>query len=99
MTNATLIADTLDYVAAKIDSVSTLADDLRALAVAVELSDTPDYHPRGTIVKAQADQFRFKPKSMWVSLGDGKYLHLNGKKGLVTTHDRLDGYTDVIFSA
>jgi hypothetical protein len=98
MTTA-LLADTLDYLALKIDSMSSLADELRALAVEVEESSVQDYHPRGTILKAQADQFRFKPKSMWVSLGDGKYLHLNGKKGLVTTHDRLDGYTDVIFSA
>jgi len=55
-------------------------------------------YPRGTILKALPDQTRFKPKSMWVSLGDGTYRHLNGKKGLVTTHDRLNGYTEVIFS-
>jgi hypothetical protein len=78
----------------------SLADELRDIAYLLESkADEQDYHPRGTILKAQADQLRFKPKSMWVSLGDGKYLHLNGKKGLITNHDRLDGYTDVIFSA
>jgi hypothetical protein len=96
MTNA-LLADTLESLAYRIDSVGSLADELRSLAVEVE--QTEDYYPRGTILKALPTQTRFKPKSMWVSLGDGKYRHLNGKKGLVTTHDRLDGYTSVIFSA
>ena len=96
MTNA-LLADTLESLAYRIDSVGSLADELRSLAVEVE--QTEDYYPRGTILKALPTQTRFKPKSIWVSLGDGKYRHLNGKKGLVTTHDRLDGYTSVIFSA
>jgi len=96
MTNA-LLADTLEDLAYRIDSIGTLADELRSLAVDVEQAD--NYYPRGTILKALPTQTRFKPKSMWVSLGDGTYRHLNGKKGLVTTHDRLDGYTDVIFSA
>lgn len=96
MSNATL-ADTLDSLAYRIDSIGSLADELRSLAVEVEQAD--DYYPRGTILKALPTQVRFKPKSMWVSLGNGKYKHLNGKKGLVTTHDRLDGYTSVIFSA
>lgn len=96
MTNA-LLADTLEDLAYRIDSIGTLADELRMLAVDVEQAD--DYYPRGTILKALPVQTRFKPKSMWVSLGDGTYRHLNGKKGLVTTHDRLDGYTSVIFSA
>ena len=98
MSNATL-ADTLDSLAYRIDSIGSLADELRSLAVEVEQAD--DYYPRGTILKAlpSTEQLRFKPKSMWVSLGDGTYKHLNGKKGLVTTHDRLDGYTSVIFSA
>lgn len=73
-----------------IDQLSFVADD-------VELEDT-DYHPRGTILKALPTQARFKPKSVWVSLGDGTYRHLTGKKGLVTTHDRLDGYTEVVFN-
>ena len=95
MTNA-LLADTLEQLAYRIDSVGSLADELRSLAVEVEEADYS--YDRGTIVKALPNQTRFKPKSMWVSLGDGKYRHLNGKKGLVTTHDRLCGYTESIFS-
>jgi hypothetical protein len=95
MTNA-LLADTLEQLAYRIDSVGSLADELRSLAVEVEEEDCS--YDRGTIVKALPNQTRFKPKSMWVSLGDGKYRHLNGKKGLVTTHDRLCGYTEAIFS-
>lgn len=87
------------------DITSSVAENLRALALVLDLAtatgysddDEPDYLPYGTIVKALPDQTRFKPKSMWVSLGDGTYKHLNGKKGLVTTHDRLDGYTYVLF--
>ena len=77
-----------------------LADELRDIASllenAVEVDDTL---PRGTIVKALPNQTRFKPKSMWVSLGDGTYKHLTGKKGLITTHERLEGYVDVIFDS
>ena len=79
------------------ESLSAIAEEILSLADIVVESD--DYYPRGTILKALPEQGRFKPKSMWVSLGNGKYKHLNGKKGLVTTHDRLDGYTSVIFSA
>lgn len=57
------------------------------------------YYARGTIVKAKPEQTRFKTKSMWVSLGNGQYQHLNGKKGLITTHERLADYTDVVFEA
>lgn len=96
MTNAVL-ADMLDHLAYRIDSFSSIADELRSLVTEVEQAD--NYYPRGTILKALPTQARFKPKSMWVSLGDGTYRHLNGKKGLVTTHDRLDGYTSVVFSA
>ena len=78
-------------------ALNAIVDELLLLANDIEESDK--YYPRGTILKALPEQGRFKPKSMWVSLGDGKYKHLNGKKGLVTTHDRLDGYTSVIFSA
>jgi hypothetical protein len=95
MTNA-LLADTLEQLAYRIDSVGSLADELRSLAEEVEEEDCS--YDRGTILKALPNQTRFKPKSMWVSLGDGKYRHLNGKKGLVTTHDRLCGYTESIFS-
>ena len=83
------------------DQLTSIADELRTLAFLIEINaeQQDDYYPRGTILKALPEQGRFKPKSMWVSLGDGTYRHLNGKKGLVTSHDRLDGYTTVIFSA
>lgn len=79
----------------------SIAAELRDIAFLIEEKATAqdNYYPRGTILKALPDQTRFKPKSLWVSLGDGTYRHLNGKKGLVTTHDRLDGYTSVVFSA
>ena len=79
-----------------------LAEELRIIAdeISYNAVDTSsDYPKRGTIVKALASQTRFKPKSMWVSLGNGTYKHLTGSKGLVTTHDRLDGYTEVVFEA
>ena len=82
--------------------VASIADDLRSLANELDnaVFELDEYGiTKGTIVKAKPTQARFKPKSMWVSLGDGTYRHLNGKKGLVTTHDRLDGYTSVVFSA
>lgn len=83
--------------------LTSLAEELRDIASLIETKalEQDNYYPRGTILKALPDteQTRFKPKSMWVSLGDGTYKHLNGTKGLVTTHDRLDGYTTVIFSA
>lgn len=79
----------------------SFADELRDIAYLLEAKadEQDNYYPRGTILKALPEQTRFKPKSMWVSLGDGTYRHLNGKKGLVTKHDRLDGFTSVIFSA
>jgi hypothetical protein len=86
MTNATLSS-----------ALNAIVDEL--LLLASDIEESSNYYPRGTILKALPEQGRFKPKSMWVSLGDGTYKHLNGKKGLVTTHDRLDGYTSVIFSA
>jgi hypothetical protein len=79
-----------------------LADELRIIADEISYNafdSSSDYPKRGTIVKAIASQTRFKPKSMWVSLGNGTYKHLTGSKGLVTTHDRLDGYTEVVFEA
>lgn len=100
MNSTALLADELDSLANRIDSVSSLADELRSLAVYVEYTnlDTP-YYPYGTIVKAKPDQSRFKLKSMWVSLGDGCYKHLTGKKGLITKHDRLKDFVDVVFEA
>jgi hypothetical protein len=62
-----------------------------------DLEDANGYEPRGTILKALPDQTRFKTKSMWVSLGNGKYQHLTGEKGLIAKHSRLDGYTSVVF--
>jgi hypothetical protein len=77
-----------------------LADELRDIASLLENAvEVDDSFPRGTIVKALPNQTRFKPKSMWVSLGDGTYKHLTGKKGLITTHERLDGFVDVIFDS
>ena len=79
-----------------------LADELRDIASLLETAviDTQDsILPLGTIVKALPNQTRFKPKSMWVSLGDGTYKHLTGKKGLITTHERLDGFVDVVFDS
>lgn len=84
-----------------------LADTLRDIALEVEMIGVEDIDvvseplPRGTIVKAKpvTEQLRFKPKSVWVSLGNGKYKHLTGKKGLIAKHDRLDGYVDVVFQA
>lgn len=79
-----------------------LADELRDIASLLEIAmiDTQDsILPLGTIVKARPNQTRFKPKSLWVSLGDGTYKHLTGKKGLIAKHERLDGYVDVIFDS
>jgi hypothetical protein len=79
-----------------------LADELRDIASLLETAviDTQDsILPLGTIVKALPNQTRFKPKSIWVSLGDGTYKHLTGKKGLITTHERLDGFVDVVFDS
>lgn len=84
------------------NAILNLADELRVIADEISynaLDTSSDYPKRGTIVKALASQTRFKPKSMWVSLGNGTYKHLTGSKGLVTTHDRLDGYTEVVFEA
>ena len=85
-----------------------LADTLRDIALEVEMIGVqnievtdPEFLPYGTIVKAKpsSEQSRFKPKSVWVSLGDGCYKHLTGKKGLIARHERLDGYVDVVFEA
>ena len=79
-----------------------LAEELRIIAdeISYNAVDTSsDFPVRGTIVKATASQTRFKPKSMWVSLGNGTYKHITGSKGLITTHERLSGYTEVVFEA
>jgi hypothetical protein len=79
-----------------------LAEELRIIADEISynaVDSSSDFPARGTIVKATASQTRFKPKSMWVSLGNGTYKHLTGSKGLITTHERLSGYTEVVFEA
>ena len=85
------------------DTILNLAEELRIIADEISynaVTDTSsDYPKRGTIVKALPSQARFKPKSVWVSLGNGTYKHITGSKGLVTTHDRLNGYTEVVFEA
>ena len=82
------------------NTILNLADELRVIAdeISYNAYDTSsEFHARGTIVKALPTQTRFKPKSMWVSLGDGTYKHLTGGKGLTATHSRLEGYVEVIF--
>jgi hypothetical protein len=84
------------------DTILGLAEELRIIAdeISYNAVDTSsDYPKRGTIVKALPSQTRFKPKSVWVSLGNGTYKHITGSKGLITTHERLDGYTEVVFEA
>ena len=79
-----------------------LAEELRIIADEISynaVDSSSDFPARGTIVKATGSQTRFKPKSMWVSLGNGTYKHLTGSKGLITTHERLSGYTEVVFEA
>lgn len=76
----------------------TLADLANELAtVQFDVASVNGYEPKGTILKALPTQTRFKPKSVWVSLGNGKYKHLTGEKGLIAKHSRLDGYTSVVF--
>ena len=84
------------------EAILNLAEELRVIAdeISYNAMDTSsDYPKRGTIVKALPIQNRFKPKSVWVSLGDGTYKHLTGKKGLKTNHSRLDGYVEIVFEA
>ena len=84
------------------DTILHLAEELRIIAdeISYNAVDTSsDYPKRGTIVKALPSQTRFKPKSVWVSLGNGTYKHITGSKGLITTHERLNGYTEVVFEA
>lgn len=83
-------------------TILNLADELRVIADEISynaIDSTSGYPVRGTIVKALPTQTRFKPKSMWVSLGNGTYKHLTGSKGLTTTHERLDGFVEVVFEA
>jgi len=84
-----------DYLANISMTLADLADELAT--VQFDVDSVSGYEPRGTILKALPTQSRFKPKSMWVSLGNGKYQHLTGEKGLIAKHSRLEGYTTVVF--
>lgn len=82
-----------DYLTSIAYSLQDIVDELSSLPE----DSNSDYYERGTILKALPNQARFKPKSVWVSLGNGKYLHLTGSKGLIAKHSRLEGYTEVVF--
>jgi len=84
-----------NYLASISLTLADLSDELATIQF--DLEDANGYEPRGTILKALPNQSRFKPKSVWVSLGNGKYQHLTGEKGLIAKHSRLDGYTSVVF--
>ena len=84
-----------DYLASISLTLADLSDELATIQF--DLEDANGYEPRGTVLKALPNQTRFKPKSVWVSLGNGKYQHLTGEKGLIAKHSRLDGYTSVVF--
>jgi hypothetical protein len=76
------------------DELRVIADEISYNALDTVTGDTK----RGTIVKAIAGNGRFKDNSLWVALGDDKYKHLTGSKGLVTNAERLEGYTEVVFA-
>jgi len=84
-----------DYLASISMTLADLADELAT--VQFDIDSANGYEPKGTILKALPTQTRFKPKSVWVSLGNGKYKHLTGEKGLIAKHSRLEGYTSVVF--
>jgi hypothetical protein len=84
-----------NYLASISLTLADLSDELATIQF--DLEDANGYEPRGTVLKALPNQTRFKPKSAWVSLGNGKYQHLTGEKGLIAKHSRLDGYTSVVF--
>jgi hypothetical protein len=84
-----------EYLASISMTLADLADELST--VQFDVDSVNGYEPKGTILKALPTQTRFKPKSIWVSLGNGKYKHLTGEKGLIAKHSRLDGYTSVVF--
>jgi len=85
-----------EYLLAITSSILDFANEL--VAVASE-EDIATEYPKGTIVKALGEEYqtRFKPTSLWVSLGDGTFKHLNGEKGLLTTADRLREYTSIVY--
>ena len=91
------------------NTIQEVAHNLRYLASEscdhehelLELADQLEaaYYVKGTIVKAIKGQDRFKSTSLWISLGNGKYQHLTGEKGLVAKHSRLDGYVKPVWVA
>ena len=96
MRTTTDTAQVYDY----LESISVNLKDIAEQLENVEFNDNAEsngYEARGTILKALTSQTRFKPTSMWVSLGNGKYKHLTGTKGLIAKGSRLDGYTSVVF--
>jgi hypothetical protein len=93
MTTTTIQVE--DYLASISMTLADLADELAT--VQFDLDNANGYEPKGTILKALPNQTRFKPKSMWVSLGNGEYKHLTGEKGLIAKHSRLDGYTFPVY--
>jgi hypothetical protein len=93
MTTTTIQVE--DYLASISLTLADLADELAT--VQFDVDNANGYEPKGSILKALPTQSRFKPKSMWVSLGNGKYQHLTGEKGLIAKHSRLEGYTSVVF--
>jgi hypothetical protein len=84
-----------EYLASIVESLQDIAWELESLDRDSEIN----FYPVGTILKANPNNGRFKDSSVWVSLGDGKYRHLTGNKGLIANHDRLEGYTHVVFVA
>ena len=93
-TDTTLVYNYLESIS---ENLKELAMDLANVSFEEYNPDLLGYEPRGTILKALPTQSRFKPKSMWVSLGNGKYKHLTGEKGLIAKHSRLEGYTFPVF--
>jgi len=92
---STTITQVEDYLASISLTLADLANELST--VQFDVDSVNGYEPKGSILKALPTQTRFKPKSIWVSLGNGKYKHLTGEKGLIAKHSRLDGYTSVVF--
>lgn len=96
MTTTINTAQVYDY----LESISVNLKDIAEQLENVEFdanAGSNGYEPRGTILKALPTQSRFKPKSMWVSLGNGKYQHLTGEKGLIAKQSRLDDHTFTVF--
>lgn len=86
-----------DYLASISLTLADISQELATVQFDIGMASANGYEPKGTILKALPTQTRFKPKSVWVSLGNGKYQHLTGEKGLLAKHSRLDGYTSVVF--